>query len=122
MPVYLGVQGVGEFFLAPSEQNQQSALNATDLRRRQSANAILRNMGRKALYNGYLPVTAIHRTNVERIGEAGEVILDDHQISFNGAHIPFARKGGQFLLNKKIYTLKTALAKTREGLQVWVAK
>ena len=121
MPVYMGTQGCGCFLLAPFAVNQRARLDEKALRRRGSADSILGTMGERSMYNGYLPVRIIHRTNVERLGDAGEVILDDNQISFNAAHIPFARKNSKFTIDNQTLTLKTPLTKSKEGLQVWVA-
>jgi len=120
MPVYLGAQGRGALLLAPSSENILQSNSVTSTRRNRSSQNILRIMGEMVRYNGYLPVKVILRANVERFSEAGEVIRDDYQLSFQSKSIPFAKKGGIFTVNSREYTLKTPLDRSSEGMQTWV--
>lgn len=120
MVLYMGPQGNGSLLLAPSSENIKPALSSLSRRRNQSSGNVVRINGTDAVYNGYLLVKVIHQTNVERFGEGGDVITDDHQISFQSISIPFAKRGGKFNLNDQTFTLKTPLDRSKEGMQTWV--
>ena len=120
MVLYLGVQGSGALLLAPSSENSLSSSNTVTKRRNRGASNILRILGVIARYNGYLPAKVLHRTNVERFSDAGEVLKDDHQITFHSQSIPFAKRGGTFTLDTQVFTLKTPLDRSEVGMQTWV--
>lgn len=123
MALYLGVQGSKSLLLAPPSENAKPDQDTLTLRRNCSASHVLRILGVDALYNGYLPVRVIHRTSVQRITESGEIIIDDHQVSFHARDLPFAKKGGVMVVgaDKQKLTLKSPMDRSKKGLQTWVA-
>lgn len=118
--LYLGEKGGGPLLLAPTFQNPLVTSGAVSRRRNKGASNILRILGVIARYNGYLPAKVLHRTNVERFSDSGEIVQDKHQITFHSQSIPFAKKGGTFTIDSQVYTLKTPLDRSDKGLQTWV--
>lgn len=120
MSLYLGVQGRDYLYFAPPTENEAVLDSTLNNRRNRSGSNVLRILGKQANYNGYLTVKVIHKTNVERYSESGEIVFDDHQASFLARHIPFAKKGGTLLIDGKTYTLKAPLDRSSVGMQTWV--
>ena len=118
--LYLGESSGDLLQLSPTFSNPSIASTVSS-RRNRGASSILRILGVIGRYNGYLPLKVLHKTNVERFTSTGEVIQDDHQITFHSQSIPFAKKGGTFIIDTQVYTLKTPLDRSEVGLQTWVA-
>jgi hypothetical protein len=118
--LFLGVQGRAFLYVAPPTINAAVLDTTLNNRRNRSGSNVLRILGKEAQYNGYLTVKVIHKTNVERYSESGEIVFDDHQISFLAGHIPFAKKGGTFLIDGKTFTLKAPLDRSSVGMQTWI--
>lgn len=123
MPLYLGEQGAGDgsLYLSHPEEHEKPTLSIRNNRIKKSAEVLLRKLGEMAVYNGYLTVRVIHRESVERFNASGEVVMDDHQVSFLRSAIPFAKRNDVIKIDEnQVFVLQSPIDRSDEGLNTWV--
>lgn len=83
--------------------------------------SILKHFGIDAQYNGYWPAKVIHRKDVERISDGGEIIVNGDEIVLHQLDFPKEIESGDTVeINDITYQLKAPLI-IRAGLSVWLA-
>ena len=75
----------GSVVLEPQTQSIDLRTDRITRRRNRTAKSVIKSLGAIATYNDYLTVDVIHRMDIERMNDAGEIIIDEHQISFNAS-------------------------------------
>lgn len=82
--------------------------------------SIMKRQGLQAKVNGAIPLRVIHRENVERYGQDGQVVYDAHQVSFNAEDGRYVRAGHVVEFDGARFTFKTPLSRDKYGVQTWL--
>lgn len=84
------------------------------------AMSIVARQGMDARVNDGIPLRVVHRENVQRHGQDGELVFDRHQISFNAEDGGFIRVGHTLTLPGYSLTFKTPLVRNKAGVDTWL--
>jgi hypothetical protein len=84
------------------------------------AKSIIARQGIMGKVNAAIPLKLIHRENVERYGQDGQVVYDAHQVSFNAEDGEYIRSNDTVEFGETLLRFKTPLSRDKYGVQTWL--
>lgn len=112
----------GAVVLQPSERVNYDECKGDAIRYRhcRRAKSIMARQGALGKVNDAIPLRMIHRENVERYGQDGQVVYDAHQVSFNAEDGGYIRSNDSLEFGETTLRFKTPLSRDKYGVQTWL--